>query len=146
MFSRSRRSLAWKPRKGVYSNSNGTCTFNPISLEGLSYDWWLVVRKVGPYVLFNDYRYSTTTSGHQRMLRGLLEELGIQISHHVEAPGGLQDLERAAEYHASQADYWSRRAVTGRSRKSTYLDLAASHEAKSYFLMNLMLGADRRSA
>lgn len=73
--------LAFKPRKGIYEDSN--VTFDPKTCQAQSYGWWTFVKRIGGQVVFNDYKYSETTSAHQRKLRLTLEALGIQIDRTV---------------------------------------------------------------
>jgi len=70
-------------------------TFNKITLEGFSYKWWQVSLKLDQNtVLFNNYKYSQTTTRHQYEILGLLKEqqerFGFRIFT-VSIPEGLQD-------------------------------------------------------
>lgn len=66
-------------RAGIYQGSNYKVIFNPKTLEAFSYKWWRFVAVVEGKVIFNNYRYSNSTSNHQRKVRSLLGELGIKI-------------------------------------------------------------------
>lgn len=88
-------SMLWCPRLKLWKGCNGKCTFHPETFVAKSYGWWNVVERIDDKVVFNSFRYSVTTSGHQRALRSLLEELGIEIDYEVHARGGLQKLDSA---------------------------------------------------
>ena len=53
MYSSAHHIMKFYPRLGLYKSSN--CEFNPSTLESRSYGWWLVTRKIGDMVVFNDY-------------------------------------------------------------------------------------------
>lgn len=74
-------------------------TFNPETCEAYSYGWWRFVAVIGGKLVFNNYNYSTTTSGHQRKVRALLCDLGHEIAVAVHAPRGLQDVASAIGYY-----------------------------------------------
>jgi len=91
--------MKYMVRAKVYRASN--VTFNPETMEAYSYAWWLFVKRIGQLNVFNSYRYSSATSGHQAGVRRLLGELGIQIHADIKAGVGLQ----------SQA--WAQKAIEG---------------------------------
>lgn len=76
-------------RSGIYQCSNYNCTFDPKSCEAFSYRWWKFVAKVDGLVIFNNYRYSNTTSKHQSKVRSLLEALGIKVDLYLSLPQGI---------------------------------------------------------
>lgn len=92
----------WRPKRGVYLRANQV--FSPARCQATSYGWWLFVDRIGDRVVFNSYRYSTTTSKHQSQMRQLLRELGIAIDVEIEAPKGLQDLAAAELYHTRRSE------------------------------------------
>lgn len=69
-------------RTNTYKANN--VSFNPETISAYSYGWWKFVGVVEGVVIFNNHRYSTTTSGHQAKVRRLMNELGIKID--VELP------------------------------------------------------------
>lgn len=75
-------------RLGIYKASN--VEFNPDTLSAYSYNWWRFVAKVDGKVVFNNYRYSASTSKHQSKVRALLNELGIKIDYYMPIPKGIQ--------------------------------------------------------
>lgn len=77
----------------IYKASN--VEFNPETIQAYSYRWWKFVDKIKGKVVFNDFRYSVSTSKHQSKVRSLLHELGIEVDYYIEAPRGLQDLNEA---------------------------------------------------
>lgn len=106
--------LSWGPKRGTFKGSNGKLTFDPISGEGRSYDWYSIAKVVKGVQLVNNYAYSVTTSGHASSIRSLLTELGIKFEI-VEAPKGLQDLDQATNYHVIELE----RALLKESHKRT---------------------------
>lgn len=88
--------MKFRPRLELYTNYNKSNTFDPKTMQAYSYTWWLYVDVIKGKVVFNDYTYSPTTSGHQSEMRYLLSELGINIDLVVEIHGGLQDFKNGA--------------------------------------------------
>ena len=76
-------------RSNIYQSSNYNCTFDPNKVEAFSYKWWKFVGVVEGKVIFNDYRYSKSTSKHQSKVRRLLQDLGIHIDISMPIPKGL---------------------------------------------------------
>jgi hypothetical protein len=79
---------------GLYRASN--VTFNLETIEAYSYAWWLFVTKHKGFVVFNDYKYSTTTARHQFKVRSLMAQLGIKVDIHVETRSSLNSIEGRA--------------------------------------------------
>lgn len=69
-------SLKYYKRLKIYKNSTNTVSFNPETLEGRSYRWTFCSKIFGK-VVFNEYRWSPTTSGHQSAVHGALRESNI---------------------------------------------------------------------
>jgi hypothetical protein len=90
----------WQPLKQRFVRPN--VSFSPETQEAYSYGWWRFVERIGPYLVFNSYRYSVTTAKHQREVQWLLEDLGLSMDLYIEAPTGLQDLESALSHYASR--------------------------------------------
>jgi hypothetical protein len=96
--------LDWCPRLKLWKGCNGKAWLNPETLESRSYGWWLVTRKIGNTLVFNDYRYSSTTSGHQSCIEWWLQHHGYSYVT-IAARKGLQDLDSAVsgyEYEISE--------------------------------------------
>lgn len=77
-------------RANIYQASNYNVTFNPIKVEAYSYKWWKFVSIVDGLVIFNNYRYSNSTSKHQSKIRNLMQDLKIKIDLELPVPRGLQ--------------------------------------------------------
>lgn len=77
-----------KLKNGIYKASN--VTFNPLTCEAYSYGWWKFVAKIDGKVIFNNYRYSNTTTKHQYKVRRLLLERGITIDIEAPFPRGIE--------------------------------------------------------
>lgn len=81
--------MKYMKRSEIYKGSN--VTFDPELIEARSYDHWVFVAKIDGKVIFNNYAYSPTTQGHQRKVRSLLDDLGIQVDICVETSKSLND-------------------------------------------------------
>jgi hypothetical protein len=71
---------------GIYKNSTETCTFDPVSKESFSYNWFKITEVRQGKLIFNNYSYSMTTRKHQTEVLRLLNREPDII---VEAPEGL---------------------------------------------------------
>jgi hypothetical protein len=89
--------MKFMKRAGIYQCSNYKCTFDPKRVEAWSYRWWQFVKRIEGKTIFNDYRYSPTTQGHQRKVRELLETLGVKIDITLPVPQGLQKFDSLSE-------------------------------------------------
>lgn len=87
------QSLKYMKKANIYKNSTGSCTFDPVQIEAVSYNWWTFVKKIDGLVIFNDYKYSGSTSSHQYLVRKLLKEHSIKIDVVVFSRKGLQSSE-----------------------------------------------------
>lgn len=80
--------MKYFPRLQIYKAKN--VTLNPKTLEAYSYRWWKFVAVVENKVIFNNYRYSNTTTKHQYKVRSILNELGIKIDYSLQIPQGIE--------------------------------------------------------
>jgi hypothetical protein len=92
--------MKYYPSKKLFLASN--VTFSAERIEAYSYSWWKFVAIIDGLVVFNNYRYSTTTSGHQWKVRKLMQDLRIRVD--IEAPfrEGLQELPKDKPYNLIQ--------------------------------------------
>lgn len=88
--------MQFRPKLGIYKDSNGKNTFNPETCEAHSYGHWQYVRKIKNKVVFNAYKYSVTTGGHQSEMRSQLKMLGIRIDLEVNTSDSLTRFESCA--------------------------------------------------
>jgi hypothetical protein len=79
--------MKYMKRAGIYKAAN--VTFDPIKVQAYSYSWWRFVGIVEGKVVFNNYRYSSTTSKHQSKVRNLMKELGIKIDFELPLRQGI---------------------------------------------------------
>lgn len=84
--------MKYYKRLKIYKNHNGNNYFNPETLEAISYNWWIYLRRINNKLVFNDYTYSNTTAKHQYQLKKVLSFNGIKPDIYIESPNGLQDL------------------------------------------------------
>jgi hypothetical protein len=90
--------VPYRPRLGIFK-TDARLTFDPNTLDGRSYSWYLISKKIKGHLVLNTYAYSMVTSGHSNSLRGLFKQLGLKFVE-IEAPQGLQCLDIAAKRHA----------------------------------------------
>lgn len=81
--------MKFMKRANIYQASDYNVTFDPNKIEARSYKWFVFVAKVEGKVIFNNYRYSNSTSKHQSKVRSLLKELNIKIDIEMPLPNGL---------------------------------------------------------
>lgn len=74
-------------RLGIYKSSN--VTFDPKEVQAHSYAWWMFVTNINGKIVFNNYRYSSSTGKHQSKVRSLLNELDIPIDYIVSCRSSL---------------------------------------------------------
>ena len=87
--------MKYYPRLGLYKASN--LTFNPSTLDAYSYGYWRFVARVEGVVIFNNYRYSNSTSKHQYKVRSLLKSLGIKIDIEAPFPNGISRIKSLSD-------------------------------------------------
>ena len=83
--------MKYMKRAKIYQCSNYNCTFSPEKIEAYSYRWWKFVALVDGKVIFNNYRYSNSTSKHQSKVRRLLESLNIKINIEMPLASGIKE-------------------------------------------------------
>lgn len=71
-------------RGNYYRNSTGTNHFDISLCEARSYGHWRYVKMENNQLVFNRYKYSVTTSKHQREMLSLLDALGIKVDRFVD--------------------------------------------------------------
>lgn len=98
MFSNGSCTLKFRKRDTLWRNSTETCTAfieNKKDLEARSYRHWLFLTNINGLVIFNDYGYSTSTSGHQRAVRSLIKgryKIDLEVNQRTSLDRGI-DLE-----------------------------------------------------
>jgi len=71
--------LKYFKRLNIYKNSTSSCTFNPETNEGYSYEEQIVKPIENDTIkLFNNYNFSVTTSCHQSTLRCFYREIDLK--------------------------------------------------------------------
>lgn len=96
-YSNKPTSLKFMKRAGIYQGSNYNVTFDPKTKHAISYKWWTFVAMIEGKLVFNNYRYSVSTSKHQNKIRSLLQELGIKIDLEMPLPKGINTTNTLAE-------------------------------------------------
>jgi hypothetical protein len=141
MFSQG-TTLKYFKRLKIYKNSTKSCQFNPETKYGFSYNWCFV-RVIKKKLVFNEYNYSPTTSGHQAEMKRLLRELKIKIDVVVNTRSCLDDL-RSSNYALKEVyrDLFlnelllKRKSITAKSKNSA-IDLIKHLKAKIKTLRSL---------
>lgn len=87
--------LKFRKRDKVWRNSTESCTAyieTKKDLEARSYRHWLFLTNIKGLVVFNDYSYSTSTSGHQSSVRSLIKgkyKVDIFVNQHKSLDKGI---------------------------------------------------------
>lgn len=115
-------------RSGIYKERN--VTFDPKTCEATSYDWWRFVAIVDGLVIFNNYKYSRTTTKHQWMVRSLLSQLGIKIDLEFPLKRGITDYIDLAELIARAEEELLQDMVWALDRHEQRLALAREKRAR----------------
>lgn len=112
--------LKFYKRLGIFKASN--VSLNPANLDAYSYGWWKFVKVIGDKVVFNNYRYSSSTSQHQHKVSNLLRELGVKIDLRISAPRGLDNLASAIDYYSNKINSIDLELAKPRSRKAKNIE------------------------
>lgn len=111
--------LKFYKTQNCYKASNVELHVKDKELSAYSYDWWLFLTKIGDKVIFNNYSYSPSTSGHQSKVRRQLEALGIKIDLFITAPKGLDKLDIAITHYENLIAGFTNDLLTKRLHKKT---------------------------
>lgn len=87
-------------RLDLYKASN--VTFNPVTKEAFSFQWWKFTKVIDNKLVFNSYSYSSSTCKHQYKVRDVLRHLNLTVSCNIEAPDGLDRLDTALTLHKAK--------------------------------------------
>lgn len=87
--------MKFMKRAQIYKGNN--ITFNPKTMDAVSYNWWRFAARIDGLVVFNDFRYSVTTAKQQRKVAGLMHELGIKVDLTLTLPRGIRHDQTLAE-------------------------------------------------
>jgi hypothetical protein len=72
-----------KRNPNLYQNATKTNVLNLDNLTAISYNWWTYLKVIDGKLTFNAYRYSQTTSKHQRQTLNVLKSMGITVENVV---------------------------------------------------------------
>lgn len=117
--------------KNQYKASNVLLDLN--NEIATSYDWWIFLKRINGKLVFNNYRYSPSTEGHQRKILKQLDQLGIKVDMFIESPKGLQDLNSAISYYEYEISELVNDIATTNRRKITrqnQIELIQNYQAK----------------
>lgn len=79
-----------KRQPNMWQGSN--VWFDSEKINGVSYNGWYFVRKMHGKVVFNEYRYSNTTSKHQYKVESLMNQLRIKIDIVIDVKESLTNI------------------------------------------------------
>lgn len=127
-----------------YSKSNmykagANLSLNAETLEGRSYDWYVISKQFGSMVVVNTYNYSSTTVKHYWKIRKQLQGLGHNVIT-LEAPQGLQKLDDAKDHYDTLIKDLEALIAKKGTRKSTNamrLELIDSYKDKLALIAKL---------
>lgn len=97
--------MKYMKRAKIYQCSNYNCKFSAEKLEAWSYHWWSFVKVIEGKLVFNNYRYSNSTSKHQSKVRSLMFQLGIEADIALPIPEGLQTCSSLEELYLKAEEY-----------------------------------------
>lgn len=92
-------------RANIYQCSSYNCTFDPKTMDAFSYRWWRFVAVIDGLIVFNNCRYSNSTSKHQSKVRHLMNTLGIKIDLEMPLPRGIRHDQNLGELILSAEEY-----------------------------------------
>lgn len=108
--------LQYRSRRNYFTNSNGSCDFDPITGLGHSYQWYELTKVIRGQLVVNSYGYSSTTIKHINKVSNLLRKLKTPFIC-VQAPRGLQDLEACRNHTARE---YARLVVKNKYARSSH--------------------------
>ena len=82
--------MKYYSRLKAYKLSNVCLKIEPV-LEATSYGWWVFVKRINGLVVFNEHRFSASTSKHQFRVRCELQRLNINVDLCVNTRCSLSD-------------------------------------------------------
>lgn len=92
--------LKYYKKLHIFRNSTGTNIFDVGRMLATSFNWWQYYKVIKGVKIFNNYRYSYSTSKHQRDFLELIEyDILVAPNLIIESPKGLQDLQSAVDYY-----------------------------------------------
>jgi hypothetical protein len=138
--------MTYQPRLNRYKAANVIYDCN--TEIATSYDWWQFTRRIGGFLIFNDYNYSNSTRNHQNKVRRLLWNLNHTIHYTIEAPKGLQRLDLALAHYEIKIKSLKDEIATPRSHKRKNLERLnqiKAHEGIITIIRNL-IELDKKAA
>lgn len=112
--------MKYYKRLGVYKNSTGSNYYDPEKQEAFSYRWWRYLQNIEGKLVFNNYSYSVTTSGHQSTLRSLLDYpsdmIYVRVSEGLNGIGSIHTYIKTLE---NECEALRKDILRPRTRKST---------------------------
>ena len=80
--------FTWQPKlKRFRASKNNYLDIS--EMRAYSYNWWCYFTAIDGIGIFNEYRYSMTTAGHQSRMKALLFTLGIDIHYTVRTSNSI---------------------------------------------------------
>lgn len=84
-------------RKTMYKFVTARSEIDLLNETGNSYGWWVMFKRINGVLVLNNFNYSSSTCKHISKAAQCLWQLKIKFIR-IEAPQGLQDLDRAKSH------------------------------------------------
>ncbi len=111
--------LYYYPRLDRWKASN--VSLDPTMMKAWSYDWWVMLDMIDDQLIFNEYRYSNSTSKHQSKVRSWLRTKDFDYVE-ISSPRGLQDLESSVAYYQDEINALEKQIAKPGTRKAKNLE------------------------
>lgn len=108
--------LIWRSRTRLFVNYKSSCTWDPATGEGRSYNWYSLSRVIKGQLVLNGYSYSSCTCKHRNALGKLFDLLKLPYVT-IESPQGLQDGPGALRY---ALETWAQASIAETHARSKY--------------------------
>jgi len=133
MFSNGSCTSKFRKRDKVWRNSTGSFEAHIETKEELSarsYNHWLFLTVINGLVVFNDYSYSTSTSGHQSEARRLIKgkyKIDVEVNQRASLDKGI-DLSELYEEALLCAVKLSKKGLRQKTREGLESDLNSANK------------------
>lgn len=88
-------------RTNQLANSTKSLVLDLNTMEGRSYNWYVICKRIGGVLVLNNYNYSISTVKHVHKLRHYFTSQGVHFTT-IEAPQGLQDVQSIKNHYQSK--------------------------------------------
>ncbi len=123
--------FSFSKKRQRYEKSN--CFFDPNKEVAYSYGHWKFVARIGGKIVFNNFSYSRSTSGHQGYVLHLMRQLGYDTDSFlfIDCPSGFGKPYSAISHYKENIELLQKKIDAPRSRKSTNAERLLAIEART---------------